>query len=85
MIGNPRKLFRPRGFTYEPRFYNPEEDDRKKRRLRFSSPSQKRIRKTRQPTFIAVGLGLVVAFYLYINLETITERVLSFGSFFFGG
>lgn len=85
MIGNPRKLSRPRGFAYEPRYYNPDVEEKKKRRLRFAAPSDKRQRKTRQPAFVMVALGLVVAFYLYANLETITERVVSFGSFFFGG
>ena len=76
---------RPRGYGYEPRFYDPDEDARRRRQLAFVKPSERRSRKTKQPAFIAVGLGLVLAFFLYVNIEVISERVLSFGSFFFGG
>ena len=74
---------KPRGFDYQPRFYDPDEEERRKRQLRFVRPSERRQRKTRQPQFIAVGLGLVLALYLYINLGTIADRVANFGSFFF--
>lgn len=76
---------RPRGFHYEPRFYDPDAEERRKRQLRFVRPSERRTHKTKQPQFIAVGLLLVVAFYLYVNFETIVERVTGFGGWFFGG
>ena len=78
------KLARPRGFSYEPRFYDPEAEERRKRQLRFTRPSDRRQRKTKQPQFVAVGLGLVLAFYLYTNIETIVERMTAFGGWFFG-
>lgn len=76
---------RHRRFTYEPRFYDPDAEDRRKRQLAFVKPSERRSRKTRQPAFIAVGLGLVAVFFMYVNIDVIVERVLSFGNFFFGG
>lgn len=79
------RLARPRGFTYIPRHYDADAEERRKRRLRFSRPSDKRQRKTRQPAFIAVGLGLVLALYVYSNLEVFIERMAAFGTFFFGG
>ena len=82
MIGGHKA--RPRGFDYQPRFYDPEKEERRKRQLQFVRPSERRTRKTRQPAFVAVGLGLVLVFYLYLNMETIAERVAGFGSFFFG-
>ena len=75
---------RPRGYDYQPRFYDPDAESRRKRQLAFVKPSERRQRKTKQPAFIAVGLGLVLAFFLYLNIEGIVERVLSFGAFFFG-
>ena len=75
---------RPRGYSYEPRFYDADAEKRRKRQLAFVRPSERRQRATKQPAFIAVGLGLVVAFFLYLNIEGIVERVLSFGAFFFG-
>lgn len=76
---------RPRGFSYQPRFYDPEAEERRKRQLRFVRPSERRTRTTKQPQFIAVGLALVLAFYLFLNIEEITARVTSFGGWFFGG
>ena len=76
---------RHRRFTYEPRFYDPAAEDRRKRQLAFVKPSERRTYKTRQPAFIAVGLGLAAAFYLYVHADVVVERVLSFGTFFFGG
>ena len=78
------KTPRPRGYAYEPRFYDPEAEARRKRQLAFVKPSERRSRKTRQPAFIAVGLTLVVAFYLYLNIDTILARALAFSDFFFG-
>ena len=57
--GHTRK---PRGFGYQPRFYDPEAEERRKRQLRFTRPSERRSYKTKQPQFVAVGLGLVLAF-----------------------
>ena len=78
------KLARPRGFSYQPRFYDPEAEARRKRQLRFVRPSERRQRKTKQPQFVAVGLGLALAFYLYTHIEAIVERVTTFGGWFFG-
>lgn len=76
---------KPRGFDYQPRFHDPEADERRKRQLQFSRPSERRQYKTKQPQFVAVGLGLVLALYIYINIGVITERVASFSGWFFGG
>lgn len=78
-------MARPRGFEYQPRFYDPEAEERRKRQLRFTRPSERRSYKTKQPQFVAVGLALVLAFYLYLNIGTIAERVTGFGGWFFGG
>lgn len=79
------RLARPRGFQYQPRFYDPEAEERRKRQLRFVRPSERRQRKTKQPQFIAVGLGLALALYLFLHIETIVERVTAFGGWFFTG
>ena len=84
MPGLRGKLARPRGFSYQPRFYDPDAEERRKRQLRFTRPSERRQRKTKQPQFIAVGLALVLAFYLYSNIGTIIERMTAFGGWFFG-
>ena len=76
---------KPRGFAYEPRFYDPDAEARRKRQLAFVRPSERRTRQTKQPQFVAVGLGLALAFYLFVNIEGIVERVTAFGSWFFGG
>ena len=76
---------RPRGFTYTPRFYDPEAEARRKRQLQFVRPSERRTRTTKQPQFIAVGLALVLAFYLFVHIDTIVERVTTFGGWFFTG
>ena len=78
------KMARPRGFDYTPRFFDPDEEARRKRQLQFVRPSERRTRTTRQPAFVAVGLALVVAFYLYSNIEAISERVAAFSGWFFG-
>ena len=74
---------RPRGFTYHPRFYDPEAEERRRRQLRFVRPSERRQRTTKQPAFVAVALGLVAAFYLYLHIGTVVERVTAFGGWFF--
>ncbi|GAB5534301.1 MAG: hypothetical protein Rubg2KO_05500 [Rubricoccaceae bacterium] len=82
MIGGHKP--RPRRFEYQPRFYDADAEERRKRQLKFVRPSERRAYKTRQPAFIAVGLGLVLVLYLYLNMGTIAERVAGFGGFFFG-
>ena len=78
-----RQRAKPRQFSYEPRFYDPTKDDRIKRRMRAG---RLRVRpKTKQPAFIAVGLALLLALYLYLNIDSIAERTAAFGGFFFGG
>ena len=78
--GHTRK---PRGFGYQPRFYDPEAEERRKRQLRFVRPSERRAHKTKQPQFIAVGLGLALALYLYLHIGEIAEGVTQFGGWFF--
>lgn len=76
---------KPRRFDYQPRFYDPDAEARRKRQLQFVRPSERRSYKTKQPQFVAVGLGLVLALYIFLNIETIVERVTAFGGWFFGG
>lgn len=71
MLSIGRKQRKPRGFHYEPRFHDPKKDERRKRQIRIQRPAGSLYRKTKQPTFIAVGLGLVLALYLYLNAEAI--------------
>ena len=79
-----RRLRKPRRFEYHPRFHDPKEDAKRLRGIRIERTHRTGARKTRQPHFIAVGLGLVLAFYLYVNAEELFGRVVSFGSFLFG-
>ena len=69
-----RRQSKPRGFHYEPRFHDPQKDERRRRAVRIQRTNASLYRKTKQPQFIAVGLGLVLALYLYINAETIFGR-----------
>ena len=78
-----RRRVQPRRFQYDPRFYNPEKDDRLKRRMRVERTRARP--KTKQPQFIAVGLALLLALYLYLHIDTITERAAALGGLFFGG
>ena len=71
MLSIGRKQAKPRGYHYEPRFHDPKQDERKKRRVRIERPAGSLYRKTKQPQFIAIGLGLVLALYLYINAEAV--------------
>jgi hypothetical protein len=77
-----RRRVQPRRFNYEPRFYDPSKDDRLKRRMRAARPRERP--KTKQPAFIAVGLGLLVVLYLYLNMDTLVERASALGGLFFG-
>jgi hypothetical protein len=60
----PRHRPKNRSFSYEPRFYDPKEDERDKRRVRFESKT----RRGKQPAFIALAVLLLLALYLYIEL-----------------
>lgn len=82
--GLSRRTARPRGFAYEPRFYDADEEEARKRRLRFSRPSERRQHKTRQPAFVAVGLGLVAAFYVYTHLDAVVGGASTLLDLFFG-
>lgn len=79
-----RRTARPRGFSYEPRFFDGDAEDARKRRLQFRRPSEQRSRKTKQPAFIAVGLGLVVVFYLYTHADAVVGGASVLLDFFFG-
>lgn len=60
----PRHRPKARRFHYEPRFYDPTEDERLKKRLHIKS----NVRRGKQPAFIAVALLLLLAFYIYTKL-----------------
>lgn len=79
-----RRPARPRGYQYVPRFYDADAEDGRKRRLGFRRPSEQRSRKTRQPAFIAVGLLLVAAFWLYLNMDRVVGGTGVVLDFFFG-
>ncbi|MEM6327369.1 MAG: hypothetical protein AAF791_09655 [Bacteroidota bacterium] len=85
MLSIGRKQRKPRGFHYEPRFHDAKADERKKRRIRIERPAGSLYRKTKQPQFIAIGLGLVLALYLYINAESIVGGTIEGISRLFGG
>ena len=60
----PKRKVTPRRFRYEPRFYDPTEDERLKRRLHITSHT----RRGKQPAFIIVALLLLLAFYIYTKV-----------------
>ncbi len=60
----PRHRPKARRFQYEPRFYDPSQDERSKQRIRFKSKT----RRGKQPAFIAVAVLLLIAFYIYTTL-----------------
>ena len=80
-----RRLAKPRGFDYTPRFHDPKEDERKRRHIRIDRVHRTRNRKTRQPMFITIGLGLVLAFYLYANADAVFGGAVTALSNIFGG
>lgn len=83
MLGTSRRRPKHRRFSYEPRFYDPSKDERLKKRMRIE---RTRVRpKTKQPQFIAVGLGLLAALYLYLNIDSIVEGAAGLSHVFFGG
>jgi hypothetical protein len=55
---NPRA---PRRFQYDPRFYDPTEDDRLKRRIRFSSNT----RRGRRPPFLVLLIVFILVGLIY--------------------
>ena len=60
----PRHRPKARKFHYEPRFYNADEEERKKQRVRIKSNT----RRGKQPAFITVAVLLLVVLYLYTQL-----------------
>lgn len=79
-----RRTARPRGFQYHPRYFDAAADESRKRRLAFRRPSERRQHKTRQPAFIAVGLGLVAVLWLYLNADAVVGGTGALLDFFFG-
>lgn len=61
---SPRHRPKNRKFQYEPRFYDPKDDERKKQRIRFQSKT----RRGRQPAFVVVAVLLLLALYVYTKL-----------------
>jgi len=55
---------KPRRFDYEPRFYDPTEDDRFKRRLRFTGRS----RRGKRPNFLVVLIILILVLLIYVAI-----------------
>ena len=56
---------RPRRFDYEPRYYNPERDNKVKKRMRIQS----RVRRRRSPAgIIYFALLLAMAVWIYLRL-----------------
>jgi hypothetical protein len=60
----PRHRPKARKFNYEPRFYDPSEDEKKKERVRFDSKT----RRGKQPAFIAIAVLLLLVLYVYTRL-----------------
>lgn len=60
----PRHRPKARRFNYDPRFYDPSEEERKTQRVRFDSKT----RRGKQPAFIAVAVLLLLVLYIYTRL-----------------
>lgn len=58
------RMKKPRRFDYEPRYYDPTEDDRFKRRLRFTSST----RRGRRPPFLFLAILLILSATVYVVL-----------------
>jgi hypothetical protein len=58
------KTRKPRRFDYEPRYYDPTEDNRFKRRLRFTSST----RRGRRPPFLFLAILLMLVMIVYLAL-----------------
>jgi hypothetical protein len=54
----------PRRFDYEPRYYDPTEDNRFKRRLRFTSST----RRGKRPPFLFIVILLILVLAVYLIL-----------------
>ena len=80
-----KRLPKHRRFEYQPRFHDPSKDEAVKRQIRIRRANPATFRKTKQPQFIAVGLGLVGALYLFINGDEIFGRAVEGLSLLFGG
>jgi hypothetical protein len=61
MLG-PRHTPKPRRFDYEPRYYDSTEDDRFKRRLRFSSKGH----RGKRPRFLFLVIVLALVLFIYL-------------------
>lgn len=61
MFGRRKK---PKKFSYEPRYYDPEEDERLKRRMRMKKGS----RRGKTPHFLWLAGLLALGVYLYWTL-----------------
>lgn len=63
---------KPKEFDYEFRYYDPKEDERRKRRLKFKeTPKKKKGHQTRSVAFLAVGIALVL--WIMVNLDQIVS------------
>jgi hypothetical protein len=60
----PRNRPKPRRFDYEPRFYDPTEDDRFKRRLRFTSST----RRGKRPSFLVLVIILILVLLIVLAI-----------------
>ena len=61
----PGKNSRHRKFSYEPRYYNPDKEERLKRRMRFQSRTSRR----RSPAgLLYFGMLFAMALYIYMKL-----------------
>lgn len=58
------KTRKPRRFGYQPRYYDAREDERFKRRLRFTSST----RRGRRPPFLFLAILLVLVMVVYLAL-----------------
>ena len=63
---SPGKRVRPRRFSYEPRFYAPEKDERLKRQIRISRSSPRKRAPTRLLFFIIL---LALILFVYLSLD----------------
>ncbi|MEM8558746.1 MAG: hypothetical protein AAGG50_13085 [Bacteroidota bacterium] len=62
-----RRRAKPRQFQYQPRFHNPEKEEREQR-LRRRIKMESNVRRGQQPRFIAVAVLLLLALFIYTQL-----------------
>ncbi|MEM1270428.1 MAG: hypothetical protein AAF752_15435 [Bacteroidota bacterium] len=67
----PKRKIRNRKFHYEPRFYDPKREEDLKNRMRIKRTSYSKRRSTRLTVFISMGILLLIAFYIYVNLPSV--------------